>query len=455
VANTTGTYTVGLKDERGIDLGRMLIEQAYVTGVASYLSPAYLGPIAEKSNYAFKSGATTYNLDDIYVRNAYWQEGNLLTWGDNSYGQIGDGAGGFPSTYVYSPVQTSAGYLMWRRGSAGYLHSSAIESDGSLWSWGLGWYGQLGDNTQTDKSRPVQIGTATTWWQVDCGGFFSAFLKNDGTLWTTGNNDFGQLGRNNTIQVSSPVQVGTDTTWRQIACGFSAMAAIKSDNSLWVWGSNYQGNLGTNNRTNYSSPVQTVTAGTTWKQVSVGGRNADPGPHMAAIKTDGTLWCWGPNGYGQLGDNTTTSRSSPVQTVAGGSNWKWVSCGFAHTAAIKRDGTLWCWGLGDSGQIGDNTTTRRSSPVQTISGGTTWREVSGGGNTTYGIKTDGTLWAWGYNAFGQGGFDLGGIAKSSPTQTLIGGTAWRGVDGGYGHVLAFSYTEGQFGVPIPPPAPSV
>ena len=141
---------------------------------------------------------------------------------------------------------------------------------------------------------------------------------------------------------------------------------------LWTWGSNQYGQLGDNTVTSKSSPVQTIAGGTNWKQVATRGMN------MAAIKTDGTLWAWGSNVAGELGDNTITNRSSPVQTITGGTNWKSVACGYFHTAAIKTDGTLWTWGYNAYAQLGDNTVTSKSSPVQTITGGTNWKSVACG-----------------------------------------------------------------------------
>ena len=132
--------------------------------------------------------------------------------------------------------------------------------------------------------------------------------------------------------------------------------------------------------------MQTVASGTNWKQVSCA-RN-----HTAAIKTNGTLWVWGSNGYGELGTNNRTYYSSPVQTVASGTNWKLVSCNYYSTAAIKTDGTLWTWGYNLYGGLGDNTVAGKSSPVQTVAGGTNWKHVDVGFyNTCSAIKTDGTL----------------------------------------------------------------
>jgi alpha-tubulin suppressor-like RCC1 family protein len=122
-----------------------------------------------------------------------------------------------------------------------------------------------------------------------------------------------------------------------------------------------------------------------------------------AIKTDGTLWLWGQGGSGRLGNNLTNNQSSPVQTVSGGTNWKQVSIGTNFSAAIKKDGTLWTWGVGTGGRLGNNSNVYRSSPVQTVSGGTNWKQVSNNGNHVAAVKTDGTLWMWGYGDTGQHG----------------------------------------------------
>jgi alpha-tubulin suppressor-like RCC1 family protein len=127
--------------------------------------------------------------------------------------------------------------------------------------------------------------------------------------------------------------------------------------TLWLWGSNLQGNAGNNERNNYkSSPVQTISGGTNWRQVSGGGAFFCSATHFAAIKTDGTLWLWGDGDSGVLGDNSTTTRSSPVQTVSTGTNWKQVSAGGTNISAIKTDGTLWLWGNGQLGRLGNNST---------------------------------------------------------------------------------------------------
>jgi len=159
---------------------------------------------------------------------------------------------------------------------------------------------------------------------------------------------------------------------------------------LWTWGSGSNGRLGNGTTTGtISTPVTTFSGG---KQVSTGDR------HTSAIKTDGTLWTWGYGANGRLGNGVTTGRiSTPVTTFAGGTDWKQVSSGGYGTAAIKTDGTLWTWGSGAGGALGNATITNVSTPVTTFAGGTNWKQVSF--SRTYSasaIKTDGTLWTWGF-----------------------------------------------------------
>ena len=158
-------------------------------------------------------------------------------------------------------------------------------------------------------------------------------------------------------------------------------------NQLWLWGNNSPGTLGDNSTINKSTPVQTVSQGNNWEQTASGDG------YNATIKTDGTLWLWGTNIRGQLGNNAGTPVSSPVQTVSTGTNWKQVSLGCYTTAAIKTDGTLWLWGEYSQGELGTNSTAlSQQSPVQTITQGNNWKQVSNsGGSSVAAIKTDGTL----------------------------------------------------------------
>ena len=302
----------------------------------------------------------------------------------------------------------------------------------TLSTWGYGGNGQLGTNDTTNRNTPVTtFAGGSNWKQVDTGLYHTAAIKTDGTLWTWGYNPYGPLGTNDTTDRATPVTTfAGGTNWKQVGGGYYHTVAIKTDGTLWTWGINNYGQLGTNDTTDRATPVTTFAGGTNWKQVSGGGI------HTAAIKTDGTLWVWGINGDGGLGTNDTATRSTPVTTFAGGTNWKQVSCGSYHTAAIKTDGTLWTWGYNPYGPLGTNDTTDRATPVTTFAGGSNWKSVTGGSHTTA-IKTDGTLWTWGRNAYGQLGTN-DTTQRLTPVTTFAGGTNWKSVTGGWIHTAAIT-----------------
>ena len=384
------------KNSSGIDIGADLVEKSYLIDIYPEL-------------------ANTFRF------------AGLWSWGNNQFGQLGDNV----ITHKSSPVQTVSGGANWKLVGGGNYHIAAIKTDGTLWTWGRGTSGALGDNTIASKSSPVQtVSGGTTWKLVGGGSYYTAAIKTDGTLWLWGRNNYGQLGDNTTTYKSSPVQtVSGGTNWKSLSCAYGGMAAIKTDGTLWLWGRGGYGQLGNNAITSRSSPVQTVSGGTNWKLV-------DPGlGFCTAIKTDGTLWTWGQGTSGQLGNNAITNSSSPVQTLSGGTNWKLVASGYYHTAAIKTDGTLWTWGKNSGGQLGDNAITSKSSPVQTVSGGTNWKLIDVGGYNTSCMKTNGTLWLWGRNTYGQLG-DNTTANKSSPVQTVSGGTNWKLIGCGNYHIAA-------------------
>lgn len=279
---------------------------------------------------------------------------------------------------------------------------------GFLFDWGLNGHGQLGDGTTVSKSSPIQIGSKQ-WVATSAGDYHQVSVAVDGTLWATGRNNNGQLGDGTVVDKSSPVQIGSLTDWAKVYCGGYHTVAVKKDGTLWAWGGNNRGQLGDGSVTSKSSPVQ-IGALTDWG----GARFACGGIHTVAVKPNGTLWAWGGGDSGQLGDNSGLDRSSPVQ-VGALTNWKMPATGRCTTICVKTDGTLWGWGNSSYYQLW--TSTGPGSPVQ-LGAGTTWDVVGTGSknNHFWGVKTDGALWGWGQNQSGQVGDGTSGPYRTSPVQ---------------------------------------
>ena len=358
----------------------------------------------------------TWSLDEWYDQNVagttggYNSNGILFSWGGGIVGGLGQNN----LTDLSSPTQVGTDST-WsdnrHKLAAGYRNANAIKGDGTLWTWGQDGYGQLGINLGSGNiSSPVQVGTDTTWASVTRGYEYGMATKTDGTLWTWGRNNNGVLGQGNRTGYSSPIQV--PGTWKKdarFASAGPAVNAVKADGTLWSWGYQNQGQLGLNEGTSrYSSPTQ-IGTDTTWSH------SVRPGGDITgAIKTDGTLWLWGRNYYGMLGQNQSNNslyHSSPTQLPG---SWSQCSLNNAFGIATKTDGTLWAWGNNQWGMLGQNqpNLTRQSSPVQ-IGTGTTWSGCDRGWRSFYAIKTDGTLWGWGQNERGQLGQNS--IMPSSPS----------------------------------------
>lgn len=317
-------------------------------------------------------------------------DGTLWTWGSNLKGQLGQLTA---TTASRSSPTTVDATTSWREVACGQEFVIAVKTDGTLWSWGANSAGVLGLNVATNVSRssPVTVSTATTWRRVAAGGGFlgatskalAAAIKADGSLWTWGSGTYGALGTNAVADRSVPTLVsdplGEIYNWTKVAVGQSHMVAIRTDGSAWAWGSGTSGQLGNLTTVGRSSPIS-IAGGSTiaWKEVAAGSN------YSAGVKVDGSLWTWGQNASVQLGtgEATTASRSSPITVFGGGTTWKTVACGYSHTAAVKTDGTLWTWGANAAGQLGDGTLVNKSTPilVTTMSGG--WKSVAASGDTT-------------------------------------------------------------------------
>lgn len=322
-------------------------------------------------------------------------DGKVYSWGNNVYGQLGNTGSNDSNPH---PVPTQISTLTnIVNVECGYGSSYALGANGVLYSWGYNNKGQLGDGTNNDIYFPVTVSVVPVGWSRVAGGeLFSMALKSNGTLWSWGDNSFGQLGTGSSSSSLTPVQVlGTDFT--KFACGQSHSLAIKADGSLWAWGKNTNGQLGIGNTDNliHSTPAQ-IGLGAKWVSVSCGDG------YSMAIQANGTLWAWGDNSFGQLGNGTigSTPETLPVQ-VGSLDNWVDVECGANFTLVIKADGTLWSWGNNNSGQLGLGSTASEFTTPQQVTAVSTnnWISlaVAGGGAHALGITSNGNIYSWGAN----------------------------------------------------------
>jgi alpha-tubulin suppressor-like RCC1 family protein len=340
------------------------------------------------------------------------------------------------TAYAMPVASTVASVASYVAVSAGGIHTLAIKSDRTLWTWGYNEEGELGDGCTFglncyNRNSPTQVGSDNTWGAVSGGTTHSAAIKQNGTLWSWGDNSSGQIGTgcsdSTCFYISTPTQVTTDTNWASTSAGGFFTVAIKTDGTLWAWGNNYAGQLGDG-----CSPMSTciesaipkkIGTNTDWASVAAGGN------HVIALKTNGTLWAWGINDYGQLGNaaqSPTAYSSVPVQ-IGTDTDWKSITAGDMHSLAIKTNGTLWAWGDNDWGQLGITCLTSCSSVSAPIQVGTdaNWKDVDGGFNLTIAVKTDGTVWAWGNFSSSTG------TSSSVPVQVGTG-TSWSKVSAGGG-----------------------
>ena len=303
-----------------------------------------------------------------------------------------------------------------------YDHNAGVSGD--LWGWGENSSGQVGNSSTIDLSSPVQVAAAITNW-IEAGHTQTATVgtRASGEIYSWGNsNSQGLLGRGVAVSDISPIQIGVLADWETISGNhFAGSAAaphfvgVKTDGTLWAWGNNAVGQLGDGTTTNRSSPVQ-IGALTTWVAAKAGDG------FTVAVKSDGTLWTWGESLYSSLGNSqNTTDESSPIQ-VGALTNWtEKIATSGRNVVAVKSDGTLWTWGYNDWGENGDGTSRQtggtgaeNASPVQ-VGALTNWDKPFGGTLYAGCTKTDGTMWTWGYNANGNLGHG-GTVSVSSPVQ---------------------------------------
>ena len=332
-------------------------------------------------------------------------------WGYNAEGQLGDGTitsrSGFGDIRVGNDVVQVA---------AGSGHGLALRSDGTVWAWGFNGAGELGDGTTISRSTPVRVTGLTGVTQVAASGYFSLALRSDGTVWAWGDNRAGQLGRGMTSNHEvTPARVPGLGGVIKISAGSDFSLALCSDGTVSAWGDNRRGQLG--NSTTASSPVPVKVAGLSHVTGISAGYDSSMASRTSGISAITSVWTWGGNDFGQLGDGTLTSRSTPERVtglplyIAGisagggfaaflGGDGSSATGGFA--AVLGTDGTVWAWGDDGAGQLGNApSSTPVTRPVNTIGTGSGITQISAGDFHMLALKSNGTVLAWGGSAYGQ------------------------------------------------------
>ncbi|ETR69318.1 MAG: hypothetical protein OMM_09711, partial [Candidatus Magnetoglobus multicellularis str. Araruama] len=356
------------------------------------------------------------------------EDGTVWAWGNNSFGQLGDGTTEHKNRP--SQVQNLSNVSML---AAGGRHSLALKEDGTVWAWGDNEYYQLGDGTSIEKSVPVQVSNLSHVTMISAGDYHSLALKEDGSVWAWGKNNSGQLGDGTNNNQNTPVQVIELSQVTMIETTYERSLALKADGSVWIWGFHYSGSkISTPQRLYEFSRVILMAAGqshmivlTDYGTIRAWGKNHDGqlgdgtttyksgtvevielsnvtslvagARHNLALKDDGTVWAWGSNMYGQLGTGKPINKSSPIQ-IPGLSNVTMLASGYEHNLALKNDGTVWSWGYNDHGQLGDENNIKKL-PVR-VPGLSQISKLSSARHTMA-LETDGTIWTWGNNYWEQ------------------------------------------------------
>jgi len=358
--------------------------------------------------------------------------GGVKCWGDNGNGQLGDGT----TTDRSTPVDVVGLVSGVAAIAAGYGHTCALTMGGGVKCWGANWDGQLGDGTTTGGSlTPVEVvGLASGAAAIAAGYGHTCALTTGGGVKCWGANWNGQLGDGTTTRSSTPVNVsGLASGAAAIAAGRDHTCALTTGGGVKCWGDNSSGQLGDGTATWRSTPVDVSGLASGAAAIVAGG------DHTCALTTGGGVKCWGDNGYGQLGDGTTTQRSTPVDVSGLGSGVAAIAAGGSHTCALTTGGGVKCWGRNSYGQLGDGTTIwwHRSTPVDVVGLASGAAAIAAGGDHTCALTTGGGVKCWGANWNGQLG-DGTTTDRSTPVDVVGLASGVAAIAAGYDHTCALT-----------------
>ncbi|XTZ13904.1 Ig-like domain repeat protein [Micromonospora echinospora] len=359
--------------------------------------------------------------------------GTGLAWGFNDSGQLGNGT--TTDSNVPVAVALPAGTRITAI-AAGGLHSLGLTSTGTVLAWGDNDSGQLGNGTTTDSNVPVPValpaGTRIT--AIAAGSAHSLALTSTGTMLAWGYNGYGQLGNgtNTHSRVPVPVALPAGTRITAIAAGYDHSLGLTSTGTMFAWGHNYRGQLGNGTTTDSNVPVPVaLPAGT--RITAIAGGSA----HSLALTSTGTMFAWGYNGLGQLGNGTNTDSRIPVPVSLPNPSIVAIAAGLHHSLALTSTGTMFAWGYNGYGQLGNGTNTHSNVPVA-VDFLPTITAIAAGGEYSLALTSTGTMYAWGHNAAGQLGNGTNTGSRRPVPVALPAGTRITAIDAGYIHTLAIT-----------------
>jgi alpha-tubulin suppressor-like RCC1 family protein len=345
----------------------------------------------------------------------------------------------------------------WQQVSCGSEFTLALRDDGTLWSWGFNGNGQLGLGDTETRMTPEMIGEGHDWRSIEAGGFHAFAIRNDGTLWGWGLNGNGQVGLGcgsstlhqgelvlpdgkrapDDMQYDSPQQVGEDTDWHKISAGFIHTLALKTDSTLWAWGENYYGSIGDSSYTTQCLPVQ-IAPQTKWVDIANGGL------HSLALDEYGQIWSWGSNGNGQLGTGSPGVNSNYPVLIERIDSVVQIDAGLEYGLALRTDGSLWSWGFNGNGQLGLGNTIQQNIPTR-IGTETNWRNIMAGSVFCFALNEQDSLFGWGFNM--QGNLGLGHISDVWEPTPIVEAGQWKQVSAAEGSIVNI-YLVGSHSVGI-------
>jgi alpha-tubulin suppressor-like RCC1 family protein len=337
--------------------------------------------------------------------------GAAYCWGDDFVGQLGDGPA-VADSYRPSPAPVAGG-LRFSTISAGVWHTCGVTTAGAAYCWGDNFFGQLGDGTRVRRETPGRVAGGLVFVAITAGSFHTCGVTTSGAAYCWGDNQNGQLGDETTDGRATPVPVAGAFRFTTVSAGHGHTCGVIRGGGVACWGDDSSGQLGDGAATIDQRPYRPYprrVSGVRLARVSAGN------VHTCGVTIAGEAYCWGYNVWGQLGEGTTIQRSRPVR-VTGGLRFATVDAGSYFSCGLTTSGAAYCWGENRDGELGDGTTTARSTPVLVAAGGLRFSAVRPGWYHACGIASGSAAFCWGYNGHGQLG-EGSTTARATPARVV-------------------------------------